>query len=198
MKIVVIASVALAISASGALAGSSSQDARRPGSVILIGSGKKVGPVCADFGKWNPVTGRGAGIMHFMMKPQKCHAGQQRLYWSRRGLRGVKGPRGARGPLGPAGPAGPQGPPGGATGAQGPRGPIGPTGLTGAKGATGPQGPTGPAGVNGIGDSLFYLCINANGTPDKFGGFVDGTPDCDPGHDDLILKVAFQGPPISG
>ena len=129
--------------------------------------------------------------MHFMMQPQKCHAGQQRLYWSRRGLRGVRGPRGIRGPIGPAGP---QGPPGGATGAQGPRGPAGP------KGATGAQGPTGPAGINGtgLGDSLFYLCINDKGTPVKFGGYVDGTPDCDPGHDGIILKVVFQGPPISG
>jgi Collagen triple helix repeat (20 copies) len=191
VKLLIIVATVLAISASVALAGSSNQNLRRPGSVILIGSGKKVGPVCADFGKWNPITGRGAGIMHFMMKPQKCHVGQQRLYWSRRGLRGVRGPRGVKGPIGPVGP---QGPPGGATGAQGPQGPAGP------KGATGPQGPTGPAGINGtgLGDSLFYLCINANGTPVKFGGFVDGTPDCDPGHDGIILKVAFQGPPISG
>jgi Collagen triple helix repeat (20 copies) len=191
VKLLIIVATVLAISASVALAGSSNQSLRRPGSVILIGSGKKVGPVCADFGKWNPITGRGAGIMHFMMKPQKCHVGQQRLYWSRRGLRGVRGPRGVKGPIGPVGP---QGPPGGATGAQGPQGPAGP------KGATGPQGPTGPAGINGtgLGDSLFYLCINANGTPVKFGGFVDGTPDCDPGHDGIILKVAFQGPPISG
>jgi Collagen triple helix repeat (20 copies) len=191
VKLLIIVATVLVISASVALAGSSNQNLRRPGSVILIGSGKKVGPVCADFGKWNPITGRGAGIMHFMMKPQKCHVGQQRLYWSRRGLRGVRGPRGIKGPIGPVGP---QGPPGGATGAQGPQGPAGP------KGATGPQGPTGPAGINGtgLGDSLFYLCINANGTPVKFGGFVDGTPDCDPGHDGIILKVAFQGPPISG
>jgi Collagen triple helix repeat (20 copies) len=191
VKLLVVIATILAISASVALAGSSNQNLRQPGSVILIGSGKRVGPVCADFGKWNPVTGRGAGLMHFMMKPQKCHAGQQRLYWSRRGLRGVRGPRGIRGPIGPVGP---QGPPGGATGAQGPQGPAGP------KGATGAQGPTGPAGINGtgLGDSLFYLCINDKGTPVKFGGFVDGTPDCDPGHDGIILKVAFQGPPISG
>jgi len=191
VKLLIIIATVLAISASVALAGSSNQNLRRPGSVILIGSGKRVGPVCADYGKWNPVTGRGQGLMHFMMQPQKCHAGQQRLYWSRRGLRGVRGPRGIRGPIGPAGP---QGPPGGATGAQGPRGPAGP------KGATGAQGPTGPAGINGtgLGDSLFYLCINDKGTPVKFGGYVDGTPDCDPGHDGIILKVVFQGPPISG
>jgi Collagen triple helix repeat (20 copies) len=197
MKIVIIAIVALVTFAGVAMAGSSNQNARRPGSVVLIGNGKKVGPVCADFGKWNPVTGRGAGLMHFMMKPQKCHAGQQRLYWNRRSLRGARGPRGIRGAIGPAGP---QGPPGGATGAQGLKGATGPTGPKGVTGPTGPKGPTGEAGINGtgLGDSLFYLCINADGTPVKFGGFVDGTPDCDPGHDGIILKVAFQGPPLSG
>jgi len=200
MKTAIIAIVVLVTFTGVAIAGSSNQNVRRPGSVVLIGNGKKVGPVCADFGKWDPVTGRGAGLMHFMMKPQKCHAGQQRLFWNRRSLRGARGPRGVRGAIGPAGPQGPAGPAGGATGAQGPKGatgPAGPTGLTGAKGATGKDGKDGMNGT-GLGDSLFYLCINANGTPVKFGGIVDGTPDCDPGHDGIILKVVFQGPPLSG
>jgi len=194
MKTIIIAIAALVTFAGVAMAGSSNQNIRRPGSVVLIGNGKKVGPVCADFGKWNPITGRGAGLMHFMMKPQPCRAGQQRLYWNRRSLRGARGPRGVRGAIGPVGP---QGPAGGATGAQGPKGA---TGLAGPTGPTGPKGPTGEAGTNGtgLGDSLFYLCINANGTPVKFGGIVDGTPDCDPGHDGIILKVVFQGPPLSG
>jgi Collagen triple helix repeat (20 copies) len=194
VRIIMIAIAVLVVSTSVAIAGSSNQDARRPGLIAQIGNGKRVGPVCADFGKWNFLTGRGAGLMHFVMKGQKCHVGQQRLYWNKRFLRGLRGPRGFRGPVGPQGPQGVAGTPGG------PPGPAGPMGPAGPKGDTGARGPTGPAGINGtgLGDSLFYLCINDKGTPVKFGGFVDGTPDCDPGHDGIILKVAFQGPPISG
>jgi hypothetical protein len=36
---------------------------------------------------------------------------------------------------------------------------------------------------------MVYACVNINGNSWKFGGPVDGTPGCDPGHDDLILKV---------
>lgn len=222
-----------------ALAGSSQQEVRRPGIIAIAGRGI-VGPVCAD---------RGNGIMHFVRLPQKCHAGQTRLYW-RLKLRLRRGPRGFRGPVGPAGAAGapgavgatgaqgvpglrgPTGPAGGEKGATGPRGPTGPagsgtgptgpTGPAGPTGATGPTGPRGPTGKDGkdgkdgncvvikhftgnehppscgLGNAEFYLCINDKGDSMKFGGFVDGHPNCNPGHKGLILKVVFDGPPLIG
>lgn len=95
----------------------------------------------------------------------------------RRGPRGPRGLPGKNGAPGPAGPAGPQGPAGTPGGPPGPPGPIG------------PQGPPGPSG---LGNGEVYACVNINGNSWKFGGPVDGTPDCDPGHDGLILKVVVD------
>jgi hypothetical protein len=125
------------------------------------------------------------------------------IYFKVRLPKVLKGPRGARGPVGPKGNPGVAGPQGvrGTTGIQGQRGTTGPTGV-GTKGTTGPTGPTGLTGVtgptgpsgSGLGNAELYACINANGTPWKFGGFVGdpGTPDCDPGHDGFIVKMVIE------
>lgn len=178
----VIAAFTVALIVCGvALAGS---DARRPGLIAQIGNGKRVGPVCADYGKWNPVTGRGQGLMHFMQQGQKCHAQQQRLYWNKRALRG---PRGIRGPAGAAGAVGPKG----ATGAQGPAGtpggPKGATGATGAMGVQGLKGDKGDTGSGGLGDGIVYLCYNASSHQT---GFLENDPsDCNDGHDPSVALV---------
>jgi Collagen triple helix repeat (20 copies) len=170
-----------------------------------VGNSGTIGPVCADLH-----TGQ---MFYVQLMQLPCGKGKKLIYFHVRipkVLRGPRGPRGIRGPIGPAGIAGPAGPKGatgaqgipgtaaakGATGPPGPPGAKGTTGIQGTQGLQGVRGPTGPTGESGLGGSLFYLCINANGTPVKFGGIVDGTPDCDPGHDGIILKVVFQGPPI--
>lgn len=174
-----------------------------------VGLSGKTGPVCADLH---------TGLMYYIKEKQlPCKKGRKEIYFSvrlpkvLRGPRGIRGPAGSKGATGNAGPkgaTGAQGIPGTASakGATGPKGATGLQGLPGTKGTTGQKGTTGlqgvrgttgPSGTGGIGDSEFYLCINANGTPVKFGGLVDGTPDCDPGHSGIILKVVFQGPPIT-
>jgi Collagen triple helix repeat (20 copies) len=100
----------------------------------------------------------------------------------RRGPRGPRGLPGKNGKDGAAGPAGPQGIPGTPGGPQGPPGPVGPT------------GPQGPPGAPGLGDGMVYACVNLNGNSWKFGGPVDGTPECDPGHDGRIIKVVIALP----
>jgi Collagen triple helix repeat (20 copies) len=100
----------------------------------------------------------------------------------RRGPRGKPGRNGADGKPGPAGPQGPQGLPGTPGGPMGPPGPPGPQGQ---------QGPPGPAG---LGDAMVYACVNTNGNSWKYGGPVDGTPECDPGHEGRILKVVIALP----
>lgn len=199
-RLLLLALVGLVASATALAA-----DSRTP----RIGLSGTVGPICAELH---------TGLLHYVKQRQPCHAGEVRRYWQirfpklrrgPRGVRGVPGPAGTAGPVGPTGAVGARGttgangargatgaagPPG--SGAPGPRGATGRDGATGTRGPTGARGPSGTAGATGLGDSLFYLCINANGTPVKFGGPVDGTPDCDPGHDGLILRVVFQGPPI--
>jgi Collagen triple helix repeat (20 copies) len=96
------------------------------------------------------------------------------------GKPGANGKSGVDGKPGPAGPVGPQGPPGTPGGPQGPPGPPG------------PAGPPGPPG--GPGNALVYACVNTNGNSWKFGGPVDGTPECDPGHEGRILKVVIELP----
>lgn len=183
-----------------ALAGSSKQEVR-PGIIAIAGRGV-VGPVCAD---------RGNGIMHFIRLPQKCHAGQTRLYW-RLKLRSLRGPRGFRGPIGPAGPAGatgaqgpvgPQGAPGTPGGPPGPQGPIGPagpkgaTGATGAQGSPGAQGPIGPVGPKGetgaqgppgsiTGTDILLVCVSNGGTLQLD---VNGQPCDNQGHMPIKLLV---------
>ena len=44
-----------------------------------------------------------------------------------------------------------------------------------------------------LGNKLVYACVNDHGNSWKWGGFVDGKPDCDPGHSGIILKVVIQG-----
>lgn len=178
-KVILVLIAALCITGA-ALAGGSS-NTRIP----RVGLSGTIGPVCAD--KKN-------GTMHYIkLRQLPCPPGRKPIYFTfkfPKVVRGPRGPRGIRGPVGPAGPkgdkgdTGPQGPAGGATG---PQGPIGPQG---------PPGPQGPAGENGLGDSLTYACVNAMGQSWKWGGFVDGTPDCDPGHDGFILKIVYQGPAV--
>ncbi|HEY7019395.1 MAG TPA: hypothetical protein VH297_13090 [Gaiellaceae bacterium] len=119
------------------------------------------------------------------------------------GSPGETGPAGEAGATGPAGQDGTAGAPGkdGATGPQGQTGAQGPSGATGAQGpkgdpgAQGPAGPAGPAGQNGLGTAEVYACVNANGGSWKWGGSVDGDPDCNAGHDDQILKVVIDTTP---
>jgi hypothetical protein len=138
------------------------------------------------------------------------------------GAPGVPGPQGAQGPQGLAGPGGAAGAKGdtGAQGAQGEPGtagqsgaigPAGPNGLagaagqdgapgakgdTGAQGLAGATGPQGPAGKDGLGTAEVYACVNDNGNSWKWGGPVDGSsPDCDPGHDDQVIKVVVDTTP---
>jgi collagen triple helix repeat protein len=114
------------------------------------------------------------------------------------GERGVAGQDGAKGETGVTGAQGERGPAGenGAPGPAGPQGETGATGAVGPAGATGPAGPTGPQGPagSGLGNGMVYACVNDNGNSWKFGGPVDGTPDCDPGHDGLILKLVVVTP----
>jgi hypothetical protein len=107
------------------------------------------------------------------------------------GRRGPRGPAGRNGKNGLDGAAGAQGP-AGPQGAQGvPGTPGGPAGPPGPQGAPGPQG---PPGEPGLGDGLVYACVNLMGNSWKFGGPVDGTPECDPGHEGRILKVVIELP----
>jgi hypothetical protein len=120
------------------------------------------------------------------------------------GAKGDTGAQGAAGATGADGAVGPQGEPGaagqtgatgaagndGAPGAKGATGDQGPAGPAGPQGATGPQG---PAGQSGLGTSEVYACIS-NGSDWKWGGEVDGTPDCNTGHDQ-ILKVVVDTTP---
>ena len=111
-----------------------------------------------------------------------------------KGRRGPRGPRGLPGKAGPAGPAGAQGPQG-VAGPAGPQGPPGtPGGPPGPPGPPGPQGEQGPPGPAGLGDAMVYACVNTNGNSWKYGGPVDGTPECDPGHEGRILKVVIALP----
>jgi hypothetical protein len=113
------------------------------------------------------------------------------------GRRGPRGPRGLPGPAGAQGPAGPAGAQGvqGVAGPVGPQGPPGtPGGPPGPPGPPGPQGEQGPPGPSGLGNGEVYACVNLNGNSWKFGGPVDGTPECDPGHDGRIIKVVIDLP----
>jgi hypothetical protein len=123
-----------------------------------------------------------------------------------KGDQGARGPQGESGPAGATGAAGQDGAPGtsaqdgvpGSKGDTGPQGPAGSTGAQGPQGDSGPQGsagPTGAAGQNGLGTSEVYACVNDNGASWKWGGDVDGSPDCDPGHSDRILKVVVDSTP---
>lgn len=108
-----------------------------------------------------------------------------------RGPRGIPGKAGATGATGAQGPAGAQGP----QGVAGPQGPPGtPGGPPGPPGPQGEQGPPGPPGEPGLGNGEVYACVNTNGNSWKYGGPVDGTPECDPGHEGRILKVVIDLP----
>ena len=41
---------------------------------------------------------------------------------------------------------------------------------------------------------MVYACVNTNGNSWKYGGPVDGTPECDPGHEGRIIKVVIELP----
>jgi hypothetical protein len=126
-----------------------------------------------------------------------------------KGETGAKGDTGAQGQQGETGAAGQDGAPGangqdGAPGAKGDTGPQGPAGATGAKGevgaqgaagSQGPAGPQGPAGKDGLGTAEVYACVNDNGNSWKWGGPVDGSPSCNPGHDDQVIKVVVDTTP---
>jgi hypothetical protein len=128
------------------------------------------------------------------------------------GAAGAKGDTGAVGEAGPAGQtgatgaAGQDGTPGvagqdgaagakGDTGAQGPAGATGSQGAQGEPGAQGATGPQGPAGKDGLGTAEVYACVNDQGNSWKWGGPVDGSPDCNPGHDDQVIKVVIDTTP---
>jgi hypothetical protein len=83
--------------------------------------------------------------VRFVGSNVRCHAGEHRVSWNKRGPAGPVGATGATGATGPAGPPGPAG--GGGVGPAGPPGPAGPTGETGA---TGPAGADGADGADGL------------------------------------------------
>jgi hypothetical protein len=122
------------------------------------------------------------------------------------GAQGSQGEQGASGQTGATGPAGRDGAPGAAgqdgapgakgdTGAQGPAGATGQQGRQGDPGPQGPTGPKGPAGKDGLGTAEVYACVNDNGNSWKWGGPVDGSPNCNPGHDDQVIKVVVDTTP---
>jgi hypothetical protein len=51
------------------------------------------------------------GVMRFSKKG-KCHKGEKKLSWNKKGKKGKRGKQGAAGQTGPTGPTGPQGPSG--------------------------------------------------------------------------------------
>ena len=174
------------------------------------------GPICAN---------RHTGVMRWVKANQPCKKHEVRLMMPNSGrtpagIQGIPGPQGAAGQQGAAsakgdtgaqgsqgeqgagqngatGPTGKDGAPGakGDTGAQGPAGATGPQGGQGDPGPQGLSGPQGPAGKDGLGTAEVYACVNDNGNSWKWGGPVDGSPDCNPGHDDQVLKVVVDTTP---
>lgn len=120
--------------------------------VLALGGGAYAADLMGSNGQIRGCVSKD-GQLTVLRSGQRCHKGQRKIAWNKRGRRGATGPRGATGLTGSTGAAG----------------------RTGPRGATGPTGARGPGGRNGT-NAATHVVVRSRETHT---GFVEAR--CDKG-----------------